>query len=174
MAVDNALKFANRCGLNLTVKNFDTSKIGTIEIDFANECALELAGDTTWATGGQFGSKLVGFPNPIEGTFRISTQIMTKEILNLLVGGEVGATATDFVFKNDTTTSINYYTIEGDTVWQNAKGVTEAEHIVIHKALPKRAYNVVYNGSGDPISVDVEFELLADGDEAKIVTITKG
>lgn len=174
MAVENALKFANRCGLNMMIHKYPKSEEGTpIEVDFANECGLELASDITWATGGKYAGKIVGFPNPIEGTFRLSTQIMTKKLLTLVTGADATAETNEYVFKNDTSAGAIYYVIEADTVWQNAEGKTETESIVIHKALPKRAYNVVYNGAGDPISVDIEFELLAEGEDQKVVTITK-
>lgn len=174
MALDNALKFANRCGLNMKIYKYPKTEEGTfVEVDFANECGLELSSDITWATGGQYASKIVGFPNPIEGTFRLSTQIMTKKLLTLVTGADATVETTEYVFKNDTSADTIYYVIEADTVWKNAEGKTETEAITIHKALPKRAYNVVYNGSGDPISVDIEFELLADGEEQKVVTINK-
>jgi hypothetical protein len=172
MALDNALKFANRCGLNMKIYKYPKTEGGTfVEVDFANECALDISGDITWANGGQYGSKLVGFPNPIEGTFKISTQIMTKKLLTLITGADATADATEYVFKNEFSAETIYYVIEADTVWKNAEGKTEAEAITVHKALPKRAYNIVYNGSGDPVSVDIEFELLADGVEQKVVTI---
>lgn len=174
MALDNALKFANRCGLNMKIYKYPKTEEGTfVEVDFANECALDVNSDNTWATGGQYASKLVGFPNPYEGTFRMSTQIMTKQLLALVTGADATVDTTEYVFKNDTSADIVYYVIEADTVWKNAEGKTETENITIHKALPKRAYNVVYNGSGDPISVDIEFELLADGAEQKIATINR-
>lgn len=163
--------FANRCGLNMNIYKYPKAADGaaSLVVDFANECALDVSGDITWATGGQYASKFVGFNNPMEGTFRISTQLMTKQLLALIAGADATAGATEVVFKNTAAESTIYYVIEADTVWKNPEGTTKTEHITVHKALPKRAYNVVYNGSGDPISIDIEFELMED-EGGKVVT----
>lgn len=174
MALADTVQFANRCGLNVNIYKYPKSgTAGTaIEVPFANECALDVAGDITWATGGKNATKLIGFHNPIEGTFKISTQIMTDALLALISGADATEAVTSVEFKNDPDAVTNYYVIEADTVWKDKSGTTKEENIVIHKALPKRAYNITYNGSGDPASVDVEFELLEDED-GKVVSITK-
>lgn len=167
--------FANRCGLNMNIYKYPKTDDGatSVVVDFANECALDVSGDITWATGGQHASKLVGFNNPMEGTFRISTQLMTKKLLALISGADATAEATEIVFKNVAAENTIYYVIEADTVWKNPEGTTETEHVIIHKALPKRAYNVVYNGAGDPISIDIEFELMED-ENGEVVTLDRG
>lgn len=177
MPLENTAQFANRCGLNVNIYKYPKTEGATaIEVPFANECALDVAGDNVWATGGQNATKQIGFPNPIEGTFKISTQIMTDKLLALVSGADATADATSIEFKNDTSVNIIYYVIEADTVWKDKAGTTKEEHIVIHKAMPKKAYNITYNGAGDPVSVDIEFELMgdlqADGSE-KVVTFTK-
>lgn len=179
MALTDAMQFANRCGLDVKIYKYPKSTGTTttaIEVPFANECSLDINGDITWATGGQNATKLIGFHNPLEGTFKMSTQIMSKELIALAAGADA-TNATDTIeFKNDPEATTVYYVIEADTVWKDKAGTTKEEHIVIHKALPKKAYNITYNGSGDPVSVDIEFELLGDvqtdGTE-KVVTITK-
>lgn len=173
MALTDAMQFANRCGLNVNIYKYPKGEgASVVEVPFANECALDLSGDISWATGGQAASKLIGFPNPIEGTFKISTQIMTNALLALISGADATQDSTEVVFKNDPDAETVYYVIEADTVWKDKAGATKAENITVHKALPKRAYNITYNGSGDPVSVDVEFELLEDED-GEIVTINK-
>lgn len=173
MALTDAMQFANRCGLNVNIYKYPKGESASaVEVPFANECALDLSGDITWATGGQAASKLIGFPNPIEGTFKISTQIMTNALLAIISGADATEEATEITFKNDPDAATVYYVIEADTVWKDKAGETKAENIIVHKALPKRAYNITYNGSGDPVSVDVEFELLEDAD-GKVVSITK-
>lgn len=178
MAITNDMQFANRCGLNVKIYKYPKSGTATtaIEVPFANECALDVSGDIAWATGGQNSSKLIGFHNPLEGTFKISTQIMTNQLVALMSGADATSTVTAVEFKNDPGAETVYYVIEADTVWKDKAGTTHEENIVIHKALPKKAYNITYNGSGDPVSVDVEFGLLGDtqtdGTE-KVVTITK-
>lgn len=177
MALTNNVSFANRYGLNVKIYKYPKSGEGdaAVTVDFANECSLEVTGDITWATGGQTASKLIGFHNPMEGTFRISTQLMTTQLLELISGNDVSGAdeaVSEISFKN-TYDSIYYYVIVADTVWQDKTGASYAETITLHKALPKRAYNITYNGEGDPTSLDIEFELLEDGDTKDIVTITK-
>lgn len=174
MPLTDAMQFANRYGLNVNIFKYPKAETGAtaIEVPFANECSLDLSGDITWATGGQTAAKLIGFHNPIEGTFKISTQIMTDALLALISGADATAAATEITFKNDPDAETIYYVIEADTVWKDKAGATKTENITVHKALPKRAYNITYNGSGDPVSVDIEFELLEDAD-GKVVTINK-
>ena len=177
MALTNELSFANRYGLNVQIYKYPKAEDAevAIAVDFANECSLEITGDITWATGGQTASKLVGFHNPMEGTFTISTQLMNTQLLELVSGNDISestGTASAITFKN-TYDSIYYYVIVADTVWQDETGKTYTETVTIHKALPKRAYNITYNGEGDPTSLDIEFELLEDGETKQIVTIEK-
>lgn len=175
MALDNSMQFSNRCGLDVNIYKHPKTGTGStaaVEVPFANECALDVTGDITWSTGGKTASKQIGFHNPIEGTFKISTQIMTNELLALISGADATAASSTVEFKNDTSADIVYYVIEADTVWKDKAGSTHTENIVVHKALPKRAYNISYSGSGDPVSIDIEFELLEDAD-GKVVTITK-
>jgi hypothetical protein len=173
MAITDAMQFANRCGLDVMIYKYPKAGEGAaIEVPFANECALDMTGDITWATGGQSAGKMIGFHNPIEGTFKISTQVMTNALLALITGADATTETTDIIFKNDPEAPTVYYVIEGDTVWKDKAGATKAEHVIVHKALPKRAYNITYNGNGDPVSVDIEFELLEDSD-GKVVTFDR-
>ena len=89
MALTDAMQFANRCGLDVKIYKYPKGASATaIEIPFANECALDVTGDIAWATGGKNASKLIGFHNPIEGTFKITTQIMTEALLALMAGAD--------------------------------------------------------------------------------------
>lgn len=173
MPLTDAMQFANRCGLDVNIYKYPKgADASAVQVPFANECALSVNGDITWTTGGQNASKMIGFHNPIEGTFKISTQIMTNELLTLIAGADATAASNVVEFKNDENSDTYYYVIEASTVWKDKAGSTHAEDIVIHKALPKKAYNISYNGAGDPVSVDVEFDLLED-ENGKVVTITK-
>lgn len=176
-ALTNALSFANRYGLNVQIFKYpkEADDTAAVNVDFANECSLEVSGDITWATGGQTASKLIGFHNPMEGTFKISTQLMTTQLLELISGNDVsvGTEAPQSITFKNTYDSIYYYVIVADTVWQDQEGESHAETITIHKALPKRAYNITYNGEGDPTSIEIEFELMEDGETKQIVTIEK-
>ena len=174
MAISTTTQFANRYGLNVTVyAASDTSMSSALmTIDFANVSDIDISGDRTWATGGQAHVNKIGFNDPVQGTFKLSTQIMTMELLNMMAGGTVGSGTTSVTFENTANAMPKYYIIKAETVWQDAAGATYDETITFHKACPKRALNISYNGDGDPVSVDVEFDLLQDSN-GKVLTITK-
>ena len=174
MATQESIQFANRFGLNVKVYEYVDGTAGeteVLEIDFANSCALDISGERVWATGGQEHANKIAFNDPIQGTFTISTQIMTNALLALMSGKAPTGNDTEIVFEN-TATSPAYFTITAETVWQNAKGTTQNETITLHKVCPKRAYNMTYTGEGDPASIDVEFDVLQDALK-KVVTINK-
>lgn len=170
----DAMQFSNRYGLDVTIKEYGTTGTVAALVPFANECSLSLTSDITWATGGTNASKIIGFHNPIEGTFKITTQVITDDLIEIIANA---ATGTDgIVFSNNPKANTKYYVIEATTVWKDKAGTAKSELITIHKAMPKRAYNITYNGSGDPVKIDIEFELLGDvqtdGSE-KVVTVKK-
>ena len=174
MAISTTTQFANRYGLNVNIyAATDTSMSSALTtIDFVNVSDIDISGDRTWATSGQAHVNKIGFNDPVQGTFKLSTQIMTMELLNMMAGGTVGSGTTGVVFENTANSMPKYYIIKAETVWQDAAGATYDETITFHKACPKRALNISYNGDGDPVSVDVEFDLLQDSN-GKVLTITK-
>lgn len=174
MAITNTTQFANRYGLNIEIyQHTDTTMAEPLmTVDFANVSEVNITGERTWATGGQDHSNKIGFNDPLQGTLTISTQIMTMELLALMSGNDVSATETTVTFVNSTNTAPKYYIIKAETVWQDADGNTYSETLTFHKACPRRAFNISYNGEGDPTSVDVEFDLLQDA-EGKVLTVSK-
>jgi hypothetical protein len=175
MAITKTTQFANRYGLNIEIyAATGATETPLMTIDFANVSDISLSGDRTWATGGQDHVNKIGFNNPIEGTFKLSTQIMTMELLSLMAGGTPGGTGdvTEVVFENSANTTPKYFLVKAETVWQDAAGVTYAETLTFHKACPKRAFNISYSGDGDPTSVDIEFDLMQDSD-GKVLTVAK-
>lgn len=161
--MDNTIKMANRYGLNLKLTNIKDST-DTAVIDFANEVSLEISGEITWATGGQGHVKMIGFKDPKEGTLKISTQVTTMQVMQLISGGKLTDKSNKVSFKDDGKIAFKYYKIEGDTVWKDEEGVVYNEKVTVYKALVKPNYSVTYNGSGDPTSIDIEFELAVDKD----------
>lgn len=155
---------ANRCGLDLKIYAYVAD--GTIAdeatplatIDYANEVSIELTSDMVWATGGQEHGKIVGFNNPIEGTLKISTQMVSMELLTLISGGDISKASTKVSFKNSNSAP-TFYIIKGETMWVGEDGKVYTETVTAFKACAKRNYNVTYSGDGDPQSLDVEFEL---------------
>ena len=168
--MENTIKMANRYGLNLKLTNIK-DETDTAVIDFANEVSLEISGEITWATGGQGHVKMIGFKDPKEGTLKISTQVTTMQVMQLLAGGKLTDKGNKVSFKDDGKIAFKYYKIEGDTVWEDEEGVVYNEKVTVYKALVKPNYNVTYNGSGDPTSIDIEFELAVDkeGDRKSVV-----
>lgn len=158
-------KMANRCGLDLKVFAYNadgsTNESPLATIDFANEVVIDLTSDVSWATGGSKHRKIVGFNNPIEGTLKLSTQMVTMELLALITGDDASTVSKKVSFKDSDKASTSYI-IKGETVWVAEDGTSYAETITAYKACPKKNYNVTYNGDGDPQTLEVEFELSAN------------
>ncbi len=84
--MDKNIQFANRSGFNLKFYKYDSTRADNgyksdeepLVVDFVNSCNLETTGETVWATGGQGFKKLIGFDNPLEGTFNIETHSVLK------------------------------------------------------------------------------------------------
>ena len=176
MALTKTTQFANRYGLDVKIYSLgegDEKGELLMTIDFANVCDVDISGDRTWATGGQAHANKIAFNDPIQGTFKISTQIMTSELLALMAGEDVAQASTSVVFRNTVNSMPKYYVVEAETVWQDALGETYSESLTFHKACPKRALNISYSGEGDPTSVDVEFDAL-ETENGDVLTINKG
>lgn len=178
--MDKQTKMANRYGLD--IKFYDYNSNGTLAQDakpvatvtFANEVSMELSSEVTWATGGQNHANRIGFKDPTEGTFSISTQLVTMELLGLAAGMDVAKVNDTISFTNDKESATpKSYIIKGTTVWQGEDGSTYYEEVTAYKAVVKPGYSVTYNGSGDPQSLDIEFEL-GTNDAGKIVDIKRG
>lgn len=165
MSLTNTTKVANRYGLDIEFYTYASD--GTIEtnaqpvakIDFANEVSIELTSEVTWATGGQSHSNMIPFKDPTEGTFKISTQVVNTQIMKLAAGVDISGTDNKVSFENKGSASPKFYIIKGKTVWQGEDGTTYNETITMYKACVKPGYSATYNGSGDPQSLDIEFEL---------------
>lgn len=167
-------KLANRFGMNLhlfaysaDMSSDDVAALNPEDavytIDFANETSIELTSDVSWATGEQSHRRIVGFNNPIEGTLKISTQMVTMKLLDLISGGNGTNESNKVTFKNNAGACIkNYFVIKGETVWADENGATYSEDVTLYKVCPKQNYSATYTGDGDPQSLDVEFEILAN------------
>lgn len=164
MSLSNTTKMANRYGLDIEFYEYDST--GTIgdspiaTIDFANEVSIELTSEVTWATGGQNHSNMIPFKDPTEGTFKISTQVVNMQVMALAAGIDIETNSNEVEFKNASgSASPKFYIIKGKTVWQGEDGTVYEETVIAYKACVKPGYSATYNGSGDPQSLDIEFEL---------------
>lgn len=184
MAITPETTMANRYGLETKVYPYGLYKLSKngelvnasdsaavteaplMTIDFANVTSYELEGDRVWATGGSKHSKVVGFNDPMEGTLTISTQLADVQLDALQAGREIPASADAvdaIIYGNDEDTSIPiYYTIVGDTLWQDKNGGKHSERILFHKVCPQRKTNGEYTGEGDPQEVEIVFDLMDD------------
>lgn len=164
MSLTNTTKMANRLGLD--IEFYDYKSDGTIagdpvaKLDFANEVSVELSSEITWATGGQTHANMIPFKDPTTGTFKISTQVVNMQVMALAAGADLSTAGTKVEFKNEKGVSTpKFYIIKGKTVWQGEDGTAYEETVTAYKACVKPGYSATYNGSGDPQSLDIEFEL---------------
>lgn len=170
-------QLANRYGLNTALYDYAEYQEGTsqpvLSIDFVNISEIAISGDMVWATGGQAHGNKIGFNNPMTGTFKLSTQLMTNQLLALCAGQDIATTDKEVVFANTADgVTPKYFIIKSETVWQAEDGSKFSEDLTFCKALAKRALNITYNGEGDPVSVDIEFEL-AENDKGEILKIVR-
>lgn len=164
MALTNTTKVANRFGVDLVFHEYGASATtGDITIDYANEVSFEITGDAVYATGGQGHKRLIGFNNPIEGSMTISTQIITQQLLALITADSTSGSST---FKSQDENK--YYTVTGTTSWKAEDGTVYTETITVHKCFVRPNYSAAYTGDGDPHSIDINIELLEDGDNGMI------
>lgn len=166
MSLTNTTKMANRYGLDISF--YEYSSNGTIndeasplaKIDFANEVSIELTSEVTWATGGQNHTNMIPFKDPTEGTLKISTQVVNTQVMRLAAGTDLAESGNKIAFENKKgVSSPKFYIVKGKTVWQGEDGTTYEESITAYKACVKPGYSATYNGSGDPQSLEIEFEL---------------
>ena len=227
-------KTANRKGANIQLRKYSDKSLFAY-IDYVNSVAVELSSNRVYATGGDSGARQVGFDDPIEGTIKLSTQIVPIEFVALACapdgvesGGEIGirekitvkeegkitltktpvagtiyvfkdgeditatpaataATGTEVTvtgakagdiyiayyivasedaksatFNNDKTPGC--YIIYGDTVWKDTNDTITAEHFKAYKAMPQKSFSITYQGSGDPLTFEMTFDLMEDED----------
>lgn len=164
MSLSKTTKIANRLGLNLKFYKYGaTAEAELMDIKFANEVSIEVSRDVTWATGGQHQDGMIPFEDPIEGTMKISTQVVTPQVLKLAAGQDISDAGTMVSFANNSTRP-HMYKIKGETVWVGDDGNTYSESIAVYKACIKPSYKPTFKGEGDPQSIDIEFDLMADAD----------
>jgi hypothetical protein len=89
-------KTANRKGANIQLRKYSDKSLFAY-IDYVNSVAVELTSGRVYATGGDSGARQVGFDDPIEGSIKLSTQIVPIEFVALACspdgvedGGEIG------------------------------------------------------------------------------------
>jgi len=171
--------FANRSGLDLKFFKYDKSRGAygfkadedPLLVNFVNSCSLETNGDTAWATGGMGFKRLIGFDNPLEGTFTIETQLTNPAVWAMLAGLD----PKDFNkkkinFSNDPKRRKFYFVLECVTLYKDEEGVNHTQNITLHKASVQRAFSVSYTGDGDPQSITITLDL-ADNENSDLVTL---
>ena len=176
MAFTKTTKTANRYGLDIKIyEPLDAAPTSEntpiLTIDYANVSNIDISSDVVWATGGQAHANKVKIDNPLSGTFSLETQLQTMELLGLIVGDDISASSfTGSSVEFDNSKDSQTYTIVATTVWKAADGTTATETLTFWRASPSRALNIAYDGSGDPVSMTVNFEL-AENDSHKVLTV---
>ena len=226
-------KTANRKGAKIQLRKYSDKSLFAY-IDYANSIAVDLSSGRVYATGGDSGARQVGFDDPIEGTLKISTQIVPIELVALACtpdgvkdGGEIAirekltaaegkvtlsktpvpgtiyvykdgeditatpaaTTATGmevtiadakagdvyiayYIVASEEAKSVTFsnaktpgcYIVYGNTVWKDTNDTISAEHFKAYKAMPQKAFSITYQGSGDPLTFEMTFDLMEDDD----------
>lgn len=175
MAIAKTTKMANRYGLKTYIyAATDTAMASAlVTLDFINVSDIDINGDRVYWHAGQAFARKGGFDNPIEGTFKLTAQETTVELLALMAGKNLGTfTGTSVIFQNSSNVAPTYYIIKSETVWVDEAGTTYAETMTFHKVCPQKAISISYNGDGDPVSVEITFDVMEDGD-GKVLTIAR-
>jgi len=172
--MEKNIQFANRSGFNLKFYKYDSTRAEygyksaepPLVVDFVNSCTLETTGDTVWATGGQGFKKLIGFDNPLEGTFNIETQITNTPVWAMIAGQDpANFDPKKIKFTNKSGRRKFYYIVECDTMFIDEDGINYVQEVTLHKASVNRAFSATYTGDGDPQSITIVLDLAANGDE---------
>lgn len=180
MALSATTQVANRYGLDVQFYAYtsttepvpSTTVTPDLTVDFLNVSDVSLSGDRVWATGGIYHANKIGFNNPMEGTLTLSTQIMTNQLLAIAANQSIPTGVSAIDFENNTNSAPKYFLIVANTIWQDAAGVVYTETLTFHKASAQRAFNISYTGEGDPMSMDIVFDLLENADH-KILTVER-
>ncbi len=159
----NNANIGNRYGLNILIYDQSDWNTPLVRIPYANMSELELTRDTVWATEGQKRGKTVGFYGNYAGTFKLSTQIQTMELLGILMDKAITSQHGNIIlFGTRPYRAPRFYTIVAETVWKGTDGGVYGEKLTLFKLCAKRALNLTYSGDGEPLSMDVEFDILDD------------
>lgn len=159
----SSANIGNRYGLNILIYDQSDWQTPLVSIPYANMSEVDLTRDTVWATKGQKRGRAVGFHGQYNGTFKLSTQIMTMDLLAILMDKTItNQDGNVITFGTAPYRAPKYYTIKAETVWKGVDGGVYGEKITLYKVCAKRALNLTYTGDGDPQSMDVEFDILSD------------
>ncbi len=80
------------------------------------------------------------------------------------------AAAKEVIFNNANTA--DFYRLDGYTKLKDTEGLNSMEHVKAYKIQPQQALSLTYHGSGDPMSLDVTFDVLADDDD-NVYSVTR-
>lgn len=72
------------------------------------------------------------------------------------------AEARSITFNDNNTTG--FYSLDGYTKLKDTDGIDSLEHHHGYKLQPQQAFAATYHGKGDPMSIDVTFDVLSDDD----------
>ena len=113
-----------------------------------------------------------------EGTPLTVTNTGTKVVVTGAAAGDKivayyfsqESTAKHCTFSNSATPGA--YVIYSDTTYKDATNTIVAEQMKCFKAIPQKRISLSYQGSGDPVSMDIVFDLLED-DEGRVLDVAR-
>lgn len=133
----------------------------TINLDYANDCTLELTGEESFAR--KNGNNAVSFGGARSGTFTFNTEMMSMEVLALILGGEYDSASNKISVKGSVPS--RSFTFEGTV---NVKFEGESSY----KIMDLKLYNISpqLNGSMSLSSTDIgsyaiAFNVMVDADD---------
>lgn len=151
---------ANRYGLDLKICDADNVAKVYQTIDFANISEVEMQGNMVYATGGQKGSKKIGFHDDITGELTLQTQLLAQDVVYLMTGrGANWDGKSPIEFRNRLFDKQRFFAIIGETVWCDSDGNIYSERLFLHRVRPKVAYGHGFEGEGEVVGTDIVFDL---------------
>lgn len=111
----------------------------------------------------EFDSDLSGTPAATTSTGTTVT-IADAAVGDKFVAYYINTNATAQTVTFDNVNTPGAYIIYSDTVWKTEDDTIIAEQLHAYKAMPQKALSMTYQGAGDPISIDITFDLMEDED----------
>ena len=190
MANKNA-NFANREVADLMLMDYSTKKM-FLNVDWANVTSTSFEGDRVFATGGQGAPNRVQFDGSRTGTLTIEAQVYPVKVFQMLSGNDLGTELEATVADKDVTVTVENgteyivyyykktakpqvvhldskhfpkaYRVEGSVPYKTEDDVIVEAHPVWYKAAPQAAFELSWQNTGDPVSMTMTFDVMADAD----------
>ena len=180
MANKNA-NFANREVADLMLMDYSTKKM-FLNVDWANVTSTSFEGDRVFATGGQGAPNRVQFDGSRTGTLTIEAQVYPVKVFQMLSGNDLGTEANFlkrgveyvvYYYKKAAKPQVIHldskhfpkaYRVEGSVPYKTENDEIVEAHPIWYKAAPQAAFELSWQNTGDPVSLTMTFDVMADAD----------